>query len=325
MGDIATTLPACFGLTNVRAVKERGYFLCKTPDIAKIYKTQESHAAIRARYALLMRLAEAGFAAAEKLCLSERGDPYVQLGRETYVMARNAVGRDIDFDCNSDINLVMQTLAHFHNLARDIGLREIPVPENNLPLTEVFAKNSSFLTSALKQTTKNSRISDFDVMFIKNFPKYIDYTARSIELLTNTDYLAVYNTSLAAGHLCHNMLKEESFHIYEDTCFITNFSDAAIDAQVTELASILHRYARRSKREIPICKLVQSYDRISPLPNTGTAIIHAYLMHPWQFEKITRQYYSKKRGWTPAAIMDRMADLLEAQESYDSYIGGLAK
>jgi len=320
MGDIATTLPACFGLTNVRAVKERGYFLCKTSKL-KIYKTQESHAAIRTRYALLNRLEAAGFTLSEKLCLSEQGEPYVQLGRETYIMVRNAIGRDIDFDCPKDMTLVIQTLARFHVMARGIGLQDI---ENNPPLTEIFAKNSSFLANSLKQTSKNSRLSDFDVMFIKNFPKYIDYAARSAELLANTDYLAVYASSLAAGHLCHGALKEENLPVSEGYCFLTNFGDAVIDAQITEFASFLHRYVRRSKREIPIGELVEIYDRISPLPNTGVAIIHAHLVHPWQFEKIARQYYSKKRGWTPAAIMVRMTDLLDAQESYDTYIGGLA-
>jgi len=319
MSDISSTLPAHFGFAGTRAVKERGYFVCKTPEgLAKIYKTFEPHRALHLRYKLLEQIEQAGFPGADKIMLSTHGMPFVQLGRETYVMSRHIAGRDMDFNCPQDVVLALEKLAHFHIVARGFDNAKLGI-EASPALTEVFDKNIAFLNKTAKQMGKNSRLSDFDIIFIKSAPLYIDRAQESARLLAQTDYTTLYTAALEGRHICHNTLKEENFPISEGACYMTNFSEAAIDAQITDLASFLRRYARRSNREIPISRLVEIYDRICPLPNSAMEIIGAVLLHPWQFVKIVRQYYNKKRGWTPVAIMSRMQTLLDEQEIYDAY------
>lgn len=321
MSDITTILPAQFGFNGIRAVKERGYYLCKTLNgTAKIYKTSEPHRAIHLRHGLLTQLEKAGFPWTDSIALSVHGTPYVQLGRETYIMSRNIDGRDMDLNCPQDVILALESLAHFHIAARgfaDTG------PEPAPPLSDIFDKNHAFLTKTARQTGKISRLSDFDIMFIKSAPQYISHAQESARLLAQTGYAALYAAAAGQRHICHNALKEENLPISEGKCYITNFTEAAIDTQITDLASFLRRYARRSKREIPIGKLIEIYDRIHPLPASATEIIYAILVHPWQFVKIVRQYHNKKRGWTPIAIMSRMQTLLEEQENYDAYIAHL--
>ena len=161
------------------------------------------------------------------------------------------------------------------------------------------------------------------MILIKNAPLYIEYGAKSAELLAQTDYHVHYARALSEGHICHNELKEENLPIHEGVCHIINWQDACVDVQLTDFANFLRRYARRSFRELHPKKIMEIYDRICPLPKMGSEIIFAQLLHPWQFIKIVRQYHSKKRGWTPAAIMSRMVGLLEDREGYDEYIGGV--
>ena len=318
MSDILTALPAQFGLDRTRAVKQRGYFLCETPSgTAKIAKTYEPHRAIHLRHGLLELLEGAGFSHTDKIMLSTRDMPFVQFGRETYVMSKHVAGRDMDLNCPQDMVLALESLARFHIAARGFDSLGIPVAPR---LTEVFDKNHAFLTKMAKQMGKTSRLSDFDIMFIKNVPQCIEMARESAQLLVQTDYTALYAAAAEQCHICHNALKEENLPIYQGECYITNFTEAAVDAQITDLASFLRRYARRSNREIPLDKLMEIYDRICPLPNSAPEIIHAVLVHPWQFVKIVRQYSNKKRGWTPIAIMSRMQALLDEQDKYDAYI-----
>jgi len=324
MSDFAAILPSHFGLTGMRAIKERGYYLCKTESgFFKIHKTHDNHQQIKLRYALLDQLEGLGFPWTDKIVLTIQGTPFIQLGRETYVMSRYIKGRDVNLDCLQDMTLAIESLARFHMAAREITLADGLTLDMSAPLSEVFAKNSAFLTKTARQTSKNSRLSDFDVMFIKNSAQYISQAAASVHLLAQTNYHALYTTALAQNHICHNALKEENLPILDGICHIVSFNEATIDAQITDLASFLRRYARRSRREIPLAKLIEMYDRIFPLPQSATAIIYAQLVHPWQFVKIARQYYSKKRGWTPAAMMTRMTSLLEEQGNYDAYVKGL--
>ena len=321
MSDIITALSGHFGLAGTRAVKERGYFLCETrAGTVKISKTFERHQAIHLRHQLLEYLDTAGFPWTDKIALSTHGIPFVQFGRETYVMSQHMAGRDMNLDCQEDVVLALESLAYFHIAARGFGSSADQKIDTAPPITEIFDKNHAFLTRTAKQMGKISRLSDFDIMFIKSATQYISYAQKSAELLAQTGYPALYAAALEQHHICHNALKEENLSISGDRCYITNFSHAAIDAQITDLASFLRRYARRSNREIPLDKLVEVYGRICPLPSSATEIIHAVLVHPWQFVKIVRQYHNKKRGWTPVAIMSRMQSLLEEQENYDAYI-----
>jgi len=321
MGDIATILPAVFGIMDTRAVKERGYFLCKTETgPAKIHKTHEHHQSIRLRHALLEKLDAAGFPWTDKISLSTYGIPYVQLGRDTYVMSRHIRGHDLNLDCPKDVIPAVESIAHFHAAATGMTFCDSVSPDVSPSVEEVFAKNAAFLVKTVRQVNKHSRLSDFDVMFIKNIPRYESYVSQSTQILAQTDYAALYATATAEKHICHNALKEENLPILEGRCYITNFTETSVDAQITDLASFLHRYARRSQRAIPLNTLIEAYDRILPLPQSAAAIIYAQLIHPWQFIKIAQQYYSKKRGWTPAAIMSRMSNLLHEQEGYDTYI-----
>jgi len=321
MSDIITALSNHFELASTRAVKERGCFLCETrAGTVKISKTFERHQAIHLRHRLLEYLEEAGFPWTDKIALSTHGIPFVQLGRETYVMSQHIAGHDMNLDCPQDVVLALESLAHFHIVARGFGSSVNQGIDVAPSMTEIFDKNHAFLTRTAKQMGKISRLSDFDIMFIKSAPQYIGYAQKSAQLLAQTDYTALYATALAQQHICHNALKEENLSISGDRCYITNFSNAAIDAQITDLASFLRRYARRSKCEISLDRLVEIYDRICPLPSSAMEIINAILVHPWQFVKIVRQYHNKKRGWTPVAIMSRMHSLLEEQENYDAYI-----
>jgi len=316
MSDISTTLAGCFGLASTRARKERGHFIFKTETgLVRIYKTFERHQAIRQRYDISNKLNDAGFPWTDEIFLSIYGEPFVQLGRETYVMSEYISGREMNLDNQQDILLAMQSLAKFH-----IAGRGIAGVNTSASISETFESNIAFLTKTVKQANASSRLSDFDVMFIKNIDQYLNYATDSVNRLAKTDYANIYLYAVAEKHLCHNILKEESLPIAGDTCYIINLHEATIDTQITDLANFLRRYARRSNRDVPIHKLIEAYDRISPLPDSALAIINAILVHPWQFVKIARQYYSKKRSWTPIAITSRMASLLEEQEDYNKFI-----
>jgi len=319
MGDITTILPTYFGL-KTRATKERGNFICKAAAI-KISKTFENFAVIRTRHVLLDKLEAAGFPFVDKIMQSTLGTPYVQLGRETYVASRHIAGTELDLDCEKSVMAAVENIAKFHALAKgmgDAGLETAP------SLTEIFAKNAVFLTKTLRQLNKTSRLSDFDVMILKNIGQYINYATKSIELLQETGYDEMFCAAVEGGHICHNALKEENLPIHNDICHITNWNEATVGVQITDIAGFLHRYARRSECKVSLFKLIAVYSDIVQLPTNAVQIIYAYLIHPWQFVKIAGQYYSKKRGWTPGAITSRMANLLEQQEKYDAFVNTLA-
>ncbi|MCL2386344.1 MAG: hypothetical protein FWC89_02235 [Defluviitaleaceae bacterium] len=316
MGDLTTILPSYFGFSGKKATRERGSYLLQTANaIFKIHKTNSSAREIIARYNLLKRLEEAGFSCTDGIMPTTSGTPFVTLGRDTFVMARHIAGRDPDLNSIKDMQLVLESLARFHNAAKGFG--DVPPTP---PLTEVFAKQSAVLANAVKQVNRRPRLSDFDVLMLKHADFYATRATRAAETLAATDYETLHANALASYSICHNNLKEESLPIFEEACFITRFDEATIDLQLTDIASVLRRYARKSNREIPADRLLEMYNKISPLPSSAKEIIHAQLSFPWPFMKTITQFYSKKRNFTPAGITSRMTDILEEQQIYDAYV-----
>jgi len=318
MADFATTLPTYFGITGTRATKERGYYVCKSKlETYNIAKSTEPFSATWQRYDLLKALSNADFSQTDEIIPSLDGPPFIQLGRETYVMSRYVNGQELSLDCAEDVTVAIKSIATFHSKGKKLNLTRIPQSPS---LAGVFAKDSAFLTKTAKQVESSTRLSDFDVLFLKNVDKYVQDAADAAQLLAQTNYHRLHTTALREGHICHNNIKEENLYLRNGICYILNWEEASADLQITDLANFLHRYAMRSEQETPLQKWLDVYDKILPLPQGGEEIIRAYLQHPWQFIKICKQYFSKKRGWTPIAISSRMDSLLAQQEMYDEYI-----
>lgn len=318
MGDIAAILPACFGLTGIRATKERGHFICKTgTGLTKIYKTTESHLSIKARFMLLEKIEAAGFPYIDKILTSTQNMPFVKLGQETFVMCQHVRSQDLDLNCPDHVKIAVQAIASFHKVAK--GLGDTKTPEAS-PLTDVFSKNLTSLHKIKRQLSKNSRYSDFDMMFLKNIGDYQQYAEQSLDILEATHYLGFYQEAIDQQHICHQELEEENLLLNGNICYIKQFDRAGVGVQIADFAKFLYRYGRRSNRHIPLATLVDWYSSVLPISQEARQIILAYLTHPWQFMKVVDQHYSKKRGWTPIAMTTRMESLLQAQEAYNAFI-----
>jgi len=316
MGDLNTLLPTLFGLPGVRAFKERGYFLCKLKTgTLKIQKTNEHPQAIWARYRLLKAIEDAGFNFADKLYLSAQEAPFVLLGRETYIMLQHPVGAEPHLDSASDLKQAVETIALFHKVSREIPLHENFRLDAAPALQETIATDIAFLNKTTRQIEKNSRLSDFDVLFVKNLDKYLNYINQAAETLG----------APAPEHelICHGNLKEENICLAGGNCHLTNFANTHLGLQLADFAFFLRRVALRSQKTVPLSELIEKYNQTNPIPQEQEKQLTALLTYPWQFIKLTRQYYSKKRGFIPSAILDRINALLTQQESYDQYVNSL--
>lgn len=319
VSDLSVSLPMYFGLKGVKSVKQRGSYLL---DGAKIHKSDSSPRKIYASFDLLNKIKQAGFQRADYIMPAASGVPFVNLGRDMFVMTQFVTGREPDMNCFADVELVLQSLADFHKAARNLqGLApEIPCAPS---LVDVFAKQITFIGSTVKQINRRPRLSDFDVLILKHANSYDDRAVRAAEILANSDYIALRENAVKRNYICHNGLKEEAFTLVDDSAYISRFEEASIDLQLCDLASVLRRYARKSSRDVPLERLISVYRDITPLPASAEKILHAMLLFPWPFLKNMLQFYSKKRNFIPAAITTRMNGILEAQEEYDEYINSI--
>ena len=319
MDKLSPAILESFGIQSRGIKKEKGHYLCSTGSgLMKVHITSEPPEAIRLQYSVKEHLAAKGFPQTDRFQLSKTGLPYVLVGRETYVMSKfPARHRETNFDNEADVLQAFQALAHFHAAAGNMPQIAIPISQ---PLPEVYSRQLKELMQTGKQARRSSRLSDFDVLFIKHASHYGEIIQDSINRLAKTDYAKLHAEAVSRGSLCHNALKEENLLVADDATYITNFSEAEIDLQLSDLAALIRRYAQRSSKGIPVGRLLETYNQIAPLPCGAVDILYALLIFPWAFMKIITQYYSKKRNWTPNGMINRVETVLAEREGYEKYL-----
>jgi len=318
MEKLSPVVQEAFGINSRRIRKEKGRYICDTPGgPMSIYISAEPAEVIRLQHLIKEQLAEKGFPWTDRYQPAGTGLPYIQIGRETYVMVKHHYERsETDFDNEADVLRAFKYLAHFHAVARGMPV-ELP---HTPPVSEIYARQMSELAQAGKHARRGPRMSDFDVSFIKHAPIYSEIMQDSINRLAGTNYAALYSQAISQGTICHNSLKEENLPSAGGVTYLANFSDAAVDLQLADLAALVRRYAQRSSKAIPANRLLEAYNTVNPLPDGAGEILRALLIFPWAFMKIVTQYYSKKRNWTPGGLINRMDAILAERESYEKFV-----
>jgi len=317
MADLSFTLPAHFGITGVRAKKERGcYFLNTANGPVKIHKSSSTPKDIIKRYNFLKKLKNSGFGSTDFILETPNGLPFVELGRDLFVMSRFVDGRELDLNSKEDVFMAVKNLASFHKAAQGI----FEDKKISAPAPEVFNKQTMFLSTALKQINKSKRMSDFDMLTLKNASEFAGYASKAEEIIKSTPYLNLHENAIKKGYVCHNQIKEENLLVLNNSCFIVNFYDVSSNLQLHDLADFIRRYARKSEREISALEIIKTYDEILPVSGDAVKILYALLLYPWPFMKVVASQYSKKRNFTPVGQSSRMDEVLMEQKNYNSYI-----
>lgn len=309
-----------FGVSGL--VREKGYY--KTADGTRmILKTKDAHKQILARYQIIEHCKEAGFPWMDHYYLSRQGLPYVFSEGDNFIMTGKIPYREADFSDLKEFIQVVQTVARWHSFARDInfpGGANLSLSNNNVSLTETFRIKELALESIHKNIRRQSQWSDFDVLFIKNYPGYRETINKALKLLESTKYLGHWQRARQMNHICHGRLKEDCLRICEKSgdVYITKLDFASVDYQLTDLWGLIRRREKGNAINHSLRNsVIKAYSEILPLEPEEEVILEAMLLYPLGFVKIVTEYYKKKRTWTPIALTNKMLEVLTKEPVTD--------
>ncbi|MCL2604933.1 MAG: hypothetical protein FWD90_10685 [Defluviitaleaceae bacterium] len=309
MNDFISAALDCFGIESRRTVKEKGSYICHTPaGLVKLAKTYESPEAIRLAHTVKEHAAVKGFVYTDRYILGPEGLPYAQLGVDRYVASRISHGRELDLASPREVLDTVSQIARFHANARGLEA-ECPAA---VSCEGTFTRGRDAVRQAVKHVNRQKQRSDFDILFIKNAPVFEERIDRALVQLAASPYLDMYAQALRGNHVTHNALKEEYILIADGTPFFTHFTAVNKNIQLYDLASFIRRYTAKNKKDsLPLPRLLEAYNKNSPLPDGSEAVIRAMLFYPAPFVRIVEQCYAKKRSWIPAGLLNRLEEILE--------------
>jgi len=304
-------------------IREKSYFICDTSSGLKIIRRSgDEPDNIIFQHGIKEKLYEEGFARTDRFRLSEEGLPYSVHNGEIYVMSDFLPYKEAGFVNAEEFRNIVEATAQMHRFGR-LGERpgaeaggKIYAPACDC-LTE-FRKSAAKLAAVKKKIGRQARMSDFDVIFLKNYAYYTKRLKSSIQLLEKTDPAAGLAQAVREGRVCHHGLKEETVLTDAGDVYITRFSGALFDTQLHDLADIIRRYLRNTSGSgFGIFQILDIYDKINGVSDEDVKVLTALLKYPHHFIKTVNQYYSKKRTWAPGAMISRLRTIVACEDAYE--------
>ena len=330
MEDLNMQVLLEFGVKPRRVVKEKSYYICHTDKgIRVVRKSFDTACHIMFQHRVKEHLAQLDkpnkkIIRTDSYYCSNTGEPYVNFEDNIYVMTDLFPYKESDFGRSDEIEKIIEATAIFHICARDAKLSDGHTHFAEDDLVGKYKRNITELSAIKKKIGIQKRMSDFDVLFLKNYQYYMNDLLTSIEILEKTNLQSYIQKARGLGQVCHNLLKEENVFYHNGHLYILGFSHAAIDYSLYDVCSVIQRHVKDMPKEpLSIHRLMELYHLTNPILAEEVEILYALLKYPYKFIKICNQYYSRKRTWTPSVLNNRIQHLIAGQKEYADFIDAL--
>ena len=304
-----------FGINGSFAGKRKGGYLIKSGSkFLFLKKTSTDSDEIIFQNIIKKHLVKNNFKNIDTYYETTDGRPFFNLNSENYILTDYVEGDEVDFcDSNMFLKLVEKT-ALMHTLIRNAE----PNCINSGNSLSDYKKALAVFKEHKKLISKRSTLSDLDILFLENYDYYLNLAKDSIKILEESNYDKLIESK---NETTHNLLKKENLATINNDIYITNFSKIKRELSVKDLADLVKRFIKYNEEpDIDINQILHTYSKIKPLSDAEIKITYAMLKFPMDFFKICREYYSKKRSWTPGAIISKADEIINRKDRYENYI-----
>ena len=322
MDGLCAKIMESYDIHTKSAKKTKGYYIITSTDSSyQLRKTSDSKERIELRYELQENLFGNGFFDIEKIHKTRDGNLFVLMGEQKYILNDHIIGREADFNDPLELKKIMSKLADFHK--KNQGLRDIPKSFYAESLSVRLKKMYKELAVLRKKIAATKSLSNFDLLFLKNYDYYENNIHTALNLLDKADYQKKLDDTFDQNLFSHNMLKKESLVIKDDEVFITMLSGVCVDHFSADISLIINKYMKYSdERSIKITEITDMYSNSShtKTDTNDLKIILARLLTPTVFLKTAKEYYAKKRSWVPSELTSELESEVSLRAAFCEYI-----
>ena len=303
-------------LTKTKIYRDKFGFICTTnPGPVRIQRwSQKAHvhaddgaggsaiASIMFQHEIKECLHKRGLGV-DRFVVSHFGTPYVKLGDDVYTACYALSHPTVDFTDTAAFLDVTAHVAKMHQCIAEANIHTAPLIRAKIG--DDITKSLNHLTKLRKKLLKAGRFSDFDMLFLRGYEKFVPHIDAFCQICENT--------LTNKGHICHNLLKEENIYLQDGKIVVTNFVEAAPMHHFYDLAYITKRHIRAQMPLgdiAPFGRIFQTYVANNPGCTPDEELFRRILAYPDKFIKVTTDYYSKKRSFAPNTYLSRMGECL---------------
>ncbi len=327
MEELSQQVVEGFGFKQKTCVRGRGIFICTTDrGIKAIRQITVNQGKILFQHGAQEHLYHNGFQQIDRFILSAQNTPFYIHDGKTYIMMEWIEGRECDFDREQELQLAISALAYMHQASRGFVPIEGSTIRSELgKLPDQFRRRIIELGRMRKLARRQSSLSRFDILFLKNYEYYHMLCVEAIKTLERASYTQLVAQVEAERSFCHHDYTNRSVRInHQGQVYMKDFQQCCYDIPISDLANIMKRYMRRCEWDrVKAQRVIEIYHAIRPIKYEEFQVLTIMLKFPHRFWRVCNRYYNSRRTWNSEILFNRLQEIIVQKEKHKIFIDSL--
>ncbi|MDO4535283.1 MAG: CotS family spore coat protein [Clostridium perfringens] len=233
---------------------------------------------------------------------------------KTYILMNLIDGVECEVANPIDLEITSKSLGLMHKasygLLETLSNKEIIDNLGNYYLEKVFNEDKEFLLKFKEQVAGYKYRNEFDEIFLNNVDENIEIIEKCKDLLKLTKYYSLWSNNKYIV-LCHNDLAYHNIIIKDKKVNFIDFDYSKIDLRIKDLSEFITKTIKRFGFSVEMCDtIIDNYSKVNDLCEEELNIMYIYMMYPYDFTIISKEYYKKLKDWNYESYLYKLKNKL---------------
>lgn len=229
---------------------------------------------------------------------SENAPYYFWKGGNRYLITRAIAGREADYFDVQDLGAAIRAMRELHHYSRQL----FKAKPNHWQMLRFRPREEWQHRFAEMEICRKRAIrlqDDWSKQYLKLWYYYSDLAYRAINELR-------FRRHLEGEVLCYHDWAHHNVLISQGSAYLIDFDYMLTDLPVHDRANLILRYLRlHSWSPAALLKILWLFDRYYPWLQGELQLLRIYLMFPYEYWMLGRQYYLEKQPWSQKYFQDQ--------------------
>lgn len=314
-----------FNLKLISSYRGRGAYICETNKGVKLLKVLETTVnRMWFEYYIKQHLIENGFLSVDQFITIDN-IPFLEENDKKYVLKNWCNGRECNLFDEDEIFAAIENLAKLHKVLRYIKFPEIINKYNNLGgLPTNFKRHSKELKKVRKYIRNQSRWTEFDILFLKNYNYYYEKSKKSINGIDKSNYYNLVKKAKEQNHVCHGQYTQHNILLTNDDMITVNFERSCLDVQMLDLYHFIRKVMEKNDWNCILgIHIIEKYNQYNTIGKDDLNLLYYLLMYPEKFWKISNYFFNTRKAWKPKRSLSKLEKIIEQKQNKEDFLKSL--
>ena len=239
-----------------------------------------------------------------------------------YVLKNHIEGIECDIKNPQEIAYMARNLAKLHKHMQCKEWMELSAAVQNPEILRLeFEKHNKELRKIRRYIRSRSRISVFEIKFLKEFDDFYREGEEALEKLKNSSYEFLSQESLNQGCICHGDYNYHNAIFVKNKTVTVNFEKCHVGIQMEDLYDFMRKILEKNNWDKEIGrKILMEYRNVREISSEEYENLYIRLSYPEKFWKLANQYFNSNKAWISGKTIEKLETVVMQNEKKREFL-----